>query len=274
MALAELTAPSAFLTGSDLRGKLGFLAFSFSLAAFTLCTLDGGAIAPLIISAILLFATAIYLTAPGTRPLRITLPAVCLSVMALYAAAQTLWSPSKILYAGWTGVLFWSTAAAILWFGTQLFTQARLARAFRLFLAVFASLVALLELLEQASGTSRYYWFVPSSYNSVFGPFAYWNNFAQFIEISCPSRCGWGSDTASPSSGTVAQRPSACSGRRFRFSRWSSAGRHRALSGHSSRLPRHRNRSLLFAATLAIVACGDLHLCGRDRPAHRKARTK
>jgi O-antigen ligase len=50
----------------------------------------------------------------------------------------------------------------------------------------FAGGVCVLDLLEQASRTSRYYWAVQSKFHVVFGPFAYWNNFAQFVELALP----------------------------------------------------------------------------------------
>ncbi len=43
-----------------------------------------------------------------------------------------------------------------------------------------------MELLERASGTNRYYWLIPSRYPAVYGPFAYWNNFAAFVELVLP----------------------------------------------------------------------------------------
>jgi O-antigen ligase len=46
--------------------------------------------------------------------------------------------------------------------------------------------VCLLDLLEQASRTSLYYWVIKSKFHAVFGPFAYWNNFAQFVELVLP----------------------------------------------------------------------------------------
>jgi endonuclease/exonuclease/phosphatase family metal-dependent hydrolase len=41
-------------------------------------------------------------------------------------------------------------------------------------------------LLQQASHTNRFYWLIPSKFPAVFGPFAYWNNFAEFMELVIP----------------------------------------------------------------------------------------
>ena len=186
MASAELTAPAKFFILSRARRKLGLVGLCTTLAAFTLCTLDGGMIAPLVISAVLLLLAACYLAIPAGQRLEISAPAACLSLMALYGLVQTLWLPQKISYDGWTAVVFWLTAAAIAWLSTQLFKDSHTAGDFRFFLALLASAVSLLDLLEQASRTNRYYWLIPSRYSNVFGPFAYWNNFAQFVELALP----------------------------------------------------------------------------------------
>ena len=99
---------------------------------------------------------------------------------------QTLLSPQKIVANGWSGVLFWFTAANIALIATQLFQSLRAAAQFRRWFMFFAGGVCLLELLEQASRTSNYYWLIPSKFHAVFGPFAYWNNFAQFVELALP----------------------------------------------------------------------------------------
>ena len=106
--------------------------------------------------------------------------------MTCYGLAQTFWFPQKIFYNGLTGVLFWFTAAMITIMATQVFQKARAADLFRNGLIVFGSAMCLLDLLEQASHTAKYYWLIPSKYHAVFGPFAYWNNFAQFIELVLP----------------------------------------------------------------------------------------
>ncbi len=99
---------------------------------------------------------------------------------------QTLLSPQKIVADGWSGVLFWFTAAIISFVATQLFSSLRAAAVFRRWFMFFAAGICLLELLEQASHTDLYYWTIHSTHRAVFGPFAYWNNFAQFVEIALP----------------------------------------------------------------------------------------
>jgi O-antigen ligase len=111
-----------------------------------------------------------------------------------------------------------------------------------------------LDLLEQASGTSRYYWFIPSRYNSVFGPFAYWNNFAQFIEISLPLTLWLGLKRRKPIIGYVLLAAVQLAAVVASGSR---AGA--ALVGIELlavillAFQRHRTRSLLFGAALAII---------------------
>jgi O-antigen ligase len=106
--------------------------------------------------------------------------------MTLWGLAQTLFSPQKIVANGWSGVLFWFTAALITLVATQLFQSLRAAAQFRRWFMFFAGAVCLLDLLEQSSHTSLYYWTIPSKFHAVFGPFAYWNNFAQFVELALP----------------------------------------------------------------------------------------
>jgi O-antigen ligase len=92
----------------------------------------------------------------------------------------------KIVYNGWTGVLFWFTAAAICLVSSQLFHDRRIAAQFRLLFVVFGSALCVLDLLEQASHTNKYFGIVQSRYATVNGTFAYWNNFAQFVELVLP----------------------------------------------------------------------------------------
>ena len=186
MAAAEIELPLEFTFANRLRERIGFFGLCGALAAYTLTTFDGGDIAPLIISSALLLVTACYLSFPRIPRFTLHLPVICLLLMACYGVAQTLWSPQKIVYDGWTRVLFWFTAAAICLLSTQLFRDRQAAARFRLFLVFFASAVCLLDLLEQASHTNKYFWLIQSRYATVNGPFAYWNNFAQFIELSLP----------------------------------------------------------------------------------------
>jgi O-antigen ligase len=173
------------LTGR-VHNKFGLIGLFGLLAAFTLFTLDGGEVTQRIISTVLLVFCAAYFAFPFGQRLTLSLPAGCLLLMACYGAGQTLWSTAKIVYYGWNGVLFWFTAALIALVATQIFQATRAAAQFRLAFVLFASAVCVLELVEQASHTSKYYWLIPSKFHSVFGPFAYWNNFAQFVEIAVP----------------------------------------------------------------------------------------
>ena len=169
-----------------IRERLGLLGLFGVLAAFTLCTLDGGEVAPRLISAVFLVLAAVYLSVPFSQRLTLSWPVTCLLVMTLWGIAQTLFSPQKIVAKGWSGVLFWFTAAMIALVAAQLFQSARAAARFRWWFMLFAGAVCLLELLEQASHTNFYYWAIESKFRAVFGPFAYWNNFAQFVELALP----------------------------------------------------------------------------------------
>ena len=169
-----------------LRERLALFGLFGVLAAFTLGTLDGAELVPRLISALFLVLAAIYLSVPFTQRLPLSVPAICLLLMTTWGVLQTLLSPQKIVANGWSGVLFWFTAANIALIATQLFQSLRAAAQFRRWFMFFAGGVCLLELLEQASRTSNYYWLIPSKFHAVFGPFAYWNNFAQFVELALP----------------------------------------------------------------------------------------
>jgi O-antigen ligase len=191
MAVAEEIEPPPPLPSSSgrmarLRERLGLYGLFGVLAAFTLFTMDGADLAPRMISAVFLVLAAGYLSVPFTQTLPLSVPTVCLLLMTLWGVLQTLFSPQKIVANGWVGVLFWFTAAIISLVATQLFRSLRTAAVFRRWFMFFAAGVCLLELLEQASHTSLYYWMIPSKYHAVFGPFAYWNNFAQFVELALP----------------------------------------------------------------------------------------
>src|SRR5690348_5444325 len=183
VAAAEFTTSARL---DKVRGRIGLFTLLTALAAYTLTTLDDGNIAARIISSFVLFGSALYLAYPIRQPLSVNIPSVCLLLMACYGIAQTLWSPQKILYNGWSGVLFWFTAAAICLVSTQIFRDRLLSVQFRVFLVVFGSAVCLLDLLERASHTNKYFWIIPSKYATVNGSFAYWNNFAQFVELFLP----------------------------------------------------------------------------------------
>lgn len=182
--------------GVDLKQVVAFRArlpervFSFAffalLAAYTLSTMDGEAFAPGMISAAFLLFTVIYLLLQVRQRLAFRVPVVCLLLMPVYAAAQTLWSPQKIAYNGWAGVIFWFTAAVIALVASQLFRDREAASRFRFALVVFGTAICVLDLLEQASHTNKYFWMIQSRYSTVSGPFAYWNNFAQFCELFLP----------------------------------------------------------------------------------------
>ncbi len=186
MAVADVDAPATLTLSGRVREKIGTIGLFGVLAAYTVFTLDGGDIAPRIISAALFLLTAFYLSVPFHQKPIFRVPVICLFGMACYGVAQTLWSPQKIVYYGWSGVLFWFTAAAVALLATQIFHNRQTAARFRFAFVVFGSAVSLLDLLEQGSHTNKYFWLIPSRYHSVYGPFSYWNNFAQFVELFLP----------------------------------------------------------------------------------------
>lgn len=176
--------PGSF--GGRLRDSVGFFGLFGALAAYTLTTLDGGDIAPRIISSAMLLVSAFYFAVPLPRGLTISVPAVCLLLMTAYGAAQAIWSTQKIAYNGWSSVIFWFTAATICLVSMRVFRDRRTAARFRLLFVTFGSVICVLDLLEEASHTNRYFWLIQSRYTTVNGSFAYWNNFAQFVELFLP----------------------------------------------------------------------------------------
>ncbi|MGA8030054.1 MAG: O-antigen ligase family protein [Bryobacteraceae bacterium] len=185
-AQADINVPARLAAAAKVREQAGFLGLFAALSAYTLSTMDGGDIAPRIISAVLLLVTAYYFGVPFQQSVTFSLPTCCLLLMACYGVCQTLWSPQKIVYDGVTGVLFWFTAALIALLASQVFQDRAKAIRFRFVFVIFGSGVCLLDLLEQASRTNRYLWLIPSRYHSISGSFAYWNNFAQFVELVLP----------------------------------------------------------------------------------------
>ena len=156
------------------------------LAAYSLLISDHSHVGPWFITTVLLVLAAFYVAVQRGRKLNVTLPFICPALMALYGVAQTLLSDQKIVSAGWEKTVFWFSAAIIGLLGAQFFQWRKFAHQFRIALIVFGSLMALLDLLQQASHTGSYFWLFPSGYSDVFGTFAYHNNFAQFIELTLP----------------------------------------------------------------------------------------
>ncbi|MBV9405357.1 MAG: O-antigen ligase family protein [Acidobacteriaceae bacterium] len=186
MTVADVGPRSRLTATSKIRDRCGAIALFGVLAAYTLTTMDGEETASRAISAITLLLAAIYLAFPVGQRLTLRLPAICLLFMALYGVLQTSLSPQKISYSGWSTVLFWSSAAAITVASTQIFREAAIAARFRKWFVIFGTGIAILDLLEQASQTNKYFWLVESRHATISGPFAYWNNFAQFIELVLP----------------------------------------------------------------------------------------
>lgn len=156
------------------------------LAAFSLFIGDYSQLSLRLICAALLLLSALYLVLSRKEPVRFTLPFVCPMLMGCYGLAQTLWSSQKIVYNGLDKSLFWFTVALVGLIGSQVFQKGRVAEHFRLAIALFGSFEALLSVLEQASHTGKYFWLFPSGFPDIYGTFPYYNNFAQFIELTLP----------------------------------------------------------------------------------------
>lgn len=157
-----------------------------ALAAFSLFIGDYSQISLHVASALLFLLAAVYLVRNLRAPLRFSLAFACPLLMGLYGLGQTLWSDQKIVFSGLEKSCFWLTAALIAFVATQTFQKRNLADRVRIAIAGFGSFEALLSLLEQASHTGNYFWLFPSGFPDIFGTFAYYNNFAQLIELTLP----------------------------------------------------------------------------------------
>ena len=156
------------------------------LTAFTFTIGDYSLISMHIVSALVLALAVFYLIFGVGQTFRWSIAFVSPMLMALYGAGQTLWSDQKILANGWEKTLYWFTAAMIAMLATQLFRTGRLAQQFRMAFALLGGGLALLDVLQQASHTGKYFWLFPSGFPDVYGTFAYYNNFSQFIEMTLP----------------------------------------------------------------------------------------
>lgn len=168
------------------RDRAASFALAGLLICFTLSTQDGGETAAGLLSAVLLGATAVYLLQTPAPSFTIEFPAWCLAGMVAYGVAQTVLLGEKATYEAWSGILFWLTGAAITFVACQVFRDQRLGSQFRRIFVLFGSLLCVLELVQQASKTHEYFWLISSRYPAVYGSFAYWNNFAEFVEILLP----------------------------------------------------------------------------------------
>ncbi len=156
------------------------------LAAFTSTVIDNSEILTHWIGAGLFLLLAAWIVIGFRERIRWSLPSVCLLLMACYGVAQTLWSPYKIVSEGWRVTIFWWACAGICLLSHQLFRDLAVARQFRLAFVYFASLICVLDLLQQASRTTKVLWIFPTGWPFVFGTFQYANNFCQFVELSLP----------------------------------------------------------------------------------------
>src|SRR5689334_22302082 len=106
--------------------------------------------------------------------------------MALYGMGETLSSPQKLVYNRCEKCLFWLSLPLVGLMACQVFRTARVAERARQAIALFGCFEALLSVLQQALHTGKYSWIIPSGFPDVYGTFAYYNNFAQLIELTLP----------------------------------------------------------------------------------------
>ncbi len=178
-------ARSTFILG--VPGAQYFAAGLFVLlAAFTSTVVDSSQVSARWIAAGLFLLLAAWIVIGFRQQLHWSVPSVSLLLMACYGVAQTLWSPYKIVSEGWRTTTFWWACAGICLLAHQLFRDPALARQFRLAFVYFASLVCALDLLQQASKTTKVLWIFPTGWPYVFGTFQYANHFCQFVELSLP----------------------------------------------------------------------------------------
>jgi O-antigen ligase len=186
MAVSEISWTKPASIRIEERDRFASFALTALLICFTLTTMDAGETASRILSGVLLLGTAGYLCWPPMVNLVTPLPLVCLGLMVVYGVVQTVLLRQKPVYDAWNGILFWLTCFAITLLGCQIFKDPRRASLFRRIFVVFGSALCVLELVEQGSRTNRYFWLIPSKYPAVYGSFAYWNSFAEFVEILLP----------------------------------------------------------------------------------------
>jgi O-antigen ligase len=186
MSSSGAQAPSASPSTHKRIHQLGAVGLFLVLAAYTLSTLDDLELQRTILGTVALAFGAIYLALTFRQRLILAVPPVCLLAMAAYGAAQTLWAPTKIVNFGWFATLFWLVAGLTALIAVQVFQSRSVTRHFRTAFALFGGAVCLLELLQQAAHTNKYYGLFESRWAEIFGPFGYHNNFAAFIELSLP----------------------------------------------------------------------------------------
>ncbi|HEX4231081.1 MAG TPA: O-antigen ligase family protein [Bryobacteraceae bacterium] len=187
MSSSGVQAPPVTLSAIHKRiQQFGAVALFLVLAAYTLSTLDDLELQRSIMGTVALAFGAVYLVVSFRERLVLAVPPVCLLLMAAYGAAQTMWSPAKIVNFGWFATSFWLVAGLIALVAVQVFQSRSVTRHFRTAFAIFGGAVCLLELLQQGAHTNKYYGLFQSRWAEIFGPFGYHNNFAAFIELSLP----------------------------------------------------------------------------------------
>ena len=156
------------------------------LAAYSFVIGDYSFVSIRIVSGLLFLSAAAYLAVSWKRQLHFNLPVLCPFLMCLYGIGQTIWSDQKIVQNGLGKSLFWLAAGMVALLASQVWRKWRMAEQLRQAIAMIGSFEALLSILEQASHTGKYFWIFDSGFPDVYGTFAYYNNFSQFIELTLP----------------------------------------------------------------------------------------
>jgi O-antigen ligase len=155
-------------------------------AAYSLFVGDYTLISVRIISSALFLVTTVYFAAAPKKPLHFSLAFLAPLLMCLYGVGQTIWSSHMIVFNGIDKSLFWFTVAALALLATQAFQKWRTAETIRVAITIFGGFEALLDVLQQAAHTGKYFGIFKSGFPDVFGTFAYYNNFAQLMELTLP----------------------------------------------------------------------------------------
>jgi len=115
----------------------------------------------------------------------IMVPLLCIAAWGLLQ----MWLGDTVY--GWRtkmAVLYWSANAAVFFSALQAFGDQRVRRAFLDALLVFGLAIAVVSTLQALDPAAKIFWLIPQQPNSraPFGPFAYRNQYAAFVELLLP----------------------------------------------------------------------------------------
>ncbi len=98
------------------------------------------------------------------------------------------WGARQTAYAFDTqgAIVRWATFLAVFLVGFHLFQDARMRSWFRAAMLVFASIVAVLAIVQTFTGGDKVFWLFPTPYTGIMGPILSHNHFAAFVEVVLP----------------------------------------------------------------------------------------